>query len=62
MVDIDLGKMVDILGKWQTFREKRAYILNITGTYQPDIEWLLVAPSILQPNHRFFGKKLLSFG
>jgi len=35
---------------------KRQYILNITGTHQPDIEWLLVALSTLQPNHRFFGK------
>ena len=30
--------------------------MNITGTHQPDIEWLLVAHSTLQPNHRYFGK------
>jgi hypothetical protein len=28
----------------------------MTGTHQPDIEWLLVVLSTLQPNHRFFGK------
>ena len=30
--------------------------MNITGTHQPEIEWLLVALSTFQPNHRFFGK------
>ena len=28
----------------------------MTSTHQPDIEWLLVVLSTLQPNHRFFGK------
>ena len=35
---------------------KRPFVLNMTGTHQPDIEWLLVVLSTLQPNHRFFGK------
>ena len=35
---------------------KRPFVLNMTGTLQPDIEWLLVVLSTLQPNHRFFGK------
>ena len=34
--------------------------MNITGTHQPDIVWLLVALSTLQPNHRFFGKSYCS--
>ena len=28
----------------------------MTGTHQPDIEWLLIVLSTLQPNHRYFGK------
>ena len=28
----------------------------MTSTHQPDIEWLLVVLSTLQPNHRFFSK------
>ena len=28
----------------------------MTVTHQPDIEWLLIILSTLQPNHRYFGK------
>ena len=28
----------------------------MTGTHQPDIEWLLIVLSTLQPNHRYLGK------
>ena len=28
----------------------------MTGSHSPDIEWLLVVLSTLQPNHRYFSK------
>jgi hypothetical protein len=28
----------------------------MTSSHQPDIEWLLVVLSTLQPDHRYFGK------
>jgi len=35
---------------------KRPYVLDMTSSHSPDIEWLLVVLSTLQPNHRFFSK------
>ena len=35
---------------------KRPFELNMTSSHQPDIEWLIVVLSTLQPNHRFFDK------
>jgi hypothetical protein len=35
---------------------KRPYVLDMTSSHSPDIEWLLVVLSTLQPNHRYFNK------
>ena len=35
---------------------KRPYVLDMTSSHSPDIEWLLVVLSTLQPNHRYFSK------
>jgi len=35
---------------------KRPFELNMTSSHQPDIEWLIIVLSTLQPNHRFFDK------
>jgi hypothetical protein len=35
---------------------KRPYVVDMTSSHSPDIDWLLVVLSTLQPNHRYFQK------